>query len=60
MRLQRYQILENLSSKKCSAWFVKQIEKYNCRQIPFVKNDDGIFEIEFIEERKTGLEVTVH
>ncbi|XP_023328892.1 sorting nexin-3 [Eurytemora carolleeae] len=26
------------------------------RQIPFVKNDDGIFEIEFIEERKTGLE----
>merc|ERR1711973_354346 len=26
------------------------------RQIPFLKSDDGIFEVEFIEERRRGLE----
>ena len=27
------------------------------KQLPFFNNDDGIFEQEFIEERKAGLEV---
>jgi len=26
------------------------------RQLPFINNDDGIFEMEFIEERRVGLE----
>merc|ERR1719167_1874219 len=26
------------------------------KQLPFLKNDDGIFEEEFIEERRVGLE----
>ena len=27
------------------------------KQLPFINNDDGIFEVEFVEERKRGLEV---
>ena len=27
------------------------------KQLPFISNDDGIFETEFVEERRIGLEV---
>ena len=27
------------------------------KQLPFLNNDDGIFEPEFVEERRLGLEV---
>ena len=27
------------------------------KQLPFINNDDGIFEVEFVEERRRGLEV---
>ena len=29
------------------------------RQLPFIKSDDGIFELEFIETRRKGLEVII-
>ena len=29
------------------------------KQLPFLNNDDGIFEPEFIEERRLGLEVRI-
>ena len=30
------------------------------KQLPFIKNDDGIFEPEFVEERRVGLEVKTY
>merc|ERR1719400_1089498 len=30
------------------------------KQLPFLKNDDGIFEEEFIEERRVGLEELIN
>ena len=27
------------------------------KQLPFINSDDGIFEVEFVEERRLGLEV---
>ena len=27
------------------------------KQLPFINNDDGIFEVEFVDERRRGLEV---
>ena len=30
------------------------------RQLPFFSNDDGIFETEFVEERRRGLEASSH
>ena len=29
------------------------------KQLPFINSDDGIFEVEFIEERRRGLEVSL-
>ena len=28
------------------------------KQLPFINSDDGIFEVEFVEERRLGLEVS--